>query len=289
MYSGNSMSTSLSAVQSYRCRIFTIVLCAVLIGGISTEVSAQAVAGPEVSLDVDDPRPVAEAVQSLVKKYGYQITYEDPPFVYQGDLADRNVKGLKDRIPAGGALSLRFTPSSRMSTPTDMAGLLEKLLQVHAVSDTGGHFRLVQNEQVFHVIPSEAKDPNGSWVSKSSILDAAISLPNKERAEMAMLEEICAAVGAATHTRVVVGTIPGNAILPHRGMLSAENEIARSVLMRALDGTNRRLTWILLYDPNDREYFLNILVVPTQFGSSSAPGSNSASTDSLKSQNQPQK
>jgi hypothetical protein len=280
MVSGNPVSICSSAVQRYRCKTLVTALCALLIGGISTEARAEAVPGPVVSLDVDDPRPMAEAVQSLVKTYGYQITYEDPPFVYQGDLADRNVKGFKDRIPAGAALSLRFTPSSRMITPTDMAGLLEKLLQVHAVSDKGGHFRLVQNEQVFHVIPSEAKDPNGSWVSKSSILDAAISLPSKERTGMAMLEDICAAIGAAAHTRVMVGTIPNNVILPYRGMLSAENESARGVLMRTLDGSNRRLTWILLYDPSGREYFLNILLVPNQFASSIAPPSNGAPADS---------
>ncbi len=41
-------------------------------------------------------------------------------------------------------------------------------------------------------------------------------------------------------------------------MLSAENESARSVLVRALDGTHRRLTWALGYGPDERTYYLSV-------------------------------
>jgi hypothetical protein len=47
-------------------------------------------------------------------------------------------------------------------------------------------------------------------------------------------------------------------------LLSAENESARSVLMRALDGTHSRLTWILMYDPDAKDYWLNIAFVPNR-------------------------
>lgn len=277
MYSGTSAS-SFSAMQSYRYKILVIVLGAALIGSLSMVVRAQTVTeqGKTVSLAVDDPRPVAEAVLTLVKEYGYQITYEDPPYVYQDDLKDRYVKGFKDRIPAGGALSVSVTPSSGMSTSADMAGLLQKLLQAHTVADRGGHFRLVQNDQVFHVLPFEVKDHNGNWGSQTSILDAAISLPNKERTGMAMLEDICAAVGAASHTSVLVFSFPPNIIIPYQGVLAAENESARSVLMRVLDGTKRRLTWTLFYDPSGKLYYLSILPVPDRMPSAPNPGATAA-------------
>jgi hypothetical protein len=281
MYSGASAS-SFSVIQSYRRKILVIAFGAALIGGLSVVVRAQEVAeqGKLVNLAVDDARPVAAAVQLLVEKYGYQITYEDPPYVHEGDLKDRYVKGFKDRVPAGGALNVSFTPSSGMSTATDMAGLLGKLLQAHAVADRGGHFRLVQIDQAFHVLPFEVKDRNGNWGPQTSILDAAISLPNKERAGMAMLEDICAAVGAAGHVHVVVGSIPANVILPYRSMLSAENESARSVLMRALDGTNTKLAWIIMYDPSDGRYWLNIVVVPHRMPSAPNPGATVATPTS---------
>jgi hypothetical protein len=101
-----------------------ITLGAVLIGSSSTAVRAAAGAGQVVNLAVDDPRPVAKAVLSLISQYGYQITYEDPPYAYQGDLADRYVNGFKDRIPAGGTLNVSFTPSSDMRNPADMVILI---------------------------------------------------------------------------------------------------------------------------------------------------------------------
>src|SRR3984893_19497801 len=40
------------------------------------------------TLTVQDPRPVAAAIQELEKRYGWQITYEDPPYVHYSDLTD---------------------------------------------------------------------------------------------------------------------------------------------------------------------------------------------------------
>jgi hypothetical protein len=251
-------------MRGFQRRIVAIALGAALISCLSMVVRAQAITeqGNSVNVAVDDGRPVALAVRLLIEKYGYQITYEDPPYVYDGDLKDRYVNGFKDRVPAGGALAINFAPSSAMTTSDDMAGLLKKLLQAHAGSDQGGHFRVVQNGQVFHILPSEVKDNSGNWGPQTSILDVAISLPNKERTGMATLEDICSAVGAAAHANIIVGSIPPNVILPYRGVLSAENETARSVLLRALDGTNRKLTWIIMFDPSDKRYWLNIVWVP---------------------------
>jgi hypothetical protein len=246
-------------MKGYGYELLMIVLSAFLSGGLRAQAVTEQ--GKVVSVTVDDARPVGQAVDLLMEKYGYRITYEDPPYVYQGDLKDRVVKGFKDQVPAGGALKVTFTPASGMGTSADMAGLLERVLQAQAVADKGGHFRLVQDDQVFHVVPFEVKDRRGHWVSHTSILDAAISLPGKERAGGVMLEDICAAVGVVTHAKVMVGAIPANVIIPYRGTLSAENESARKVLLRALDGTNRKLTWIMNYDPSGRIYFLNVLLV----------------------------
>ena len=267
--------SSLLKVRVLERRIVVIALGAALISSLSivgrAEVPAITEQGNSVHVVVDDPRPVALAVHLLIEKYGYRITYEDPPYAYDSDLKDRYVKGFKDRVPAGGALAIDFARSSVMTTSDDMAGILKKLLQAHSGLDKGGHFRVVQNGPVFHVLPSQVKDRSGNWVSQASILDVAISLPIKERTGMAILEDICSAIGAAAHVHIVVGSIPANVILPYRSMLSAENESARSVLMRALDGTSTKLTWILMFDPTDRKYWLNIEVVPHRTSSASTP------------------
>jgi hypothetical protein len=160
------------AATGLRRRLVSIVGAMLLFGSHPTVARAEAGTNQVIDVAVDDPRPVAKAVDSLMSLYGYRITYEDPPFMYAGDLADRYVNGFKDRIPAEGTLSVRFTPSAGMSTPSDMAGLLEKILQAHAIGDRGGRFRVIQDGQDFHVIPSEVKDREGNWVPQASIMNA---------------------------------------------------------------------------------------------------------------------
>jgi len=262
MHAGSSSVEGVPAQQRSLRTLLVVALCCLFISGTSGVARAETTAAQVVNLNVEGARPVAKAVESLIEKYGYQITYEDPPFVYQGDLAERNEAGFKDRIPSGDPLSVSFNSSSGMSSPDDMAGLLQKLLHAHESANRGGHFRLMQNSQVFHVTPNEVEDRDGNWAPQSSILDVAISLPEKERTGMDTLLDICAAVGRSSHVRVDVGTTPINVIAHYRSTLSANEESARSVLMRALDGTNRKLTWMLLYDPQGKSYVLNILVVP---------------------------
>ena len=40
------------------------------------------------TVTVQDPRPVAEAIQELENRYGWQITYEDPPYIHYSDITD---------------------------------------------------------------------------------------------------------------------------------------------------------------------------------------------------------
>src|SRR5262245_54420252 len=49
-----------------------------------------------VKLSVDDPRPVAKALERLEDKYGWRITYEDPRYAYPGDIEDVTTKVRKD-------------------------------------------------------------------------------------------------------------------------------------------------------------------------------------------------
>jgi hypothetical protein len=49
------------------------------------------------TLTVQDPRPVAKAIQELDKRYGRQITYEDPPYSRYSDMPDVTLQYRKDR------------------------------------------------------------------------------------------------------------------------------------------------------------------------------------------------
>jgi hypothetical protein len=125
---------------------------------------------------------------------------------------------------------------------------------------------LQQTEGVFHIVPAEVRDSQGKWVAHESILDAKISVPELEGPGAVLLDAICTAVSDATHTHVVLGHVPMNALADYRGVLAANDEPARSVLLRMLNGTHRRFSWLLEYDAGMPEYILGIVLVPDRAG-----------------------
>jgi hypothetical protein len=229
--------------------------------------------GSTATIEVNDPRPIAKAVQTLVSQYGYVITYEDPRYNYMGDLEDVTAKftrwnkrpemAPKIIVPAMGKITVSLPATSGLK---DVASALGVLAQQR--SEHGGHFRVQQSADVFHVIPTEARDPDGNWSANPSILDVPISLPAHDYSEHGMMQAICSAVGVLNHVEVHAGggdvglgiRPAGPETLYH---LEAKNESARTVLLRALStSSTRRRTWQLLYDYTVKAYYLNILEVP---------------------------
>jgi hypothetical protein len=204
-------------------------------------------------------RPIFGAVMTLDDEYGHFITYEDPPYAYEGDLGEASMKVRQalDQLMLG----------PPVDGSQDVGPVLNRLIQLSR--DQGGHFRVLQTGDVFHVVPTEVRDADGRWVSHPSILDTPISIPTADRAYHEMIEAICQAVGAAARVKVVgIGGVGGEGIHtiadpPPRFSLGAEQESARTVLMRTLAvAAPGRWTWFLLYDFDDRMYYLNISPVP---------------------------
>ena len=108
----------------------------------------------------------------LVARYGYVITFEDPRRTYEGDLQDVTALVRNDlnkyqfgrvpkvTVPRGGRLTLQL-PSSASATTQEMASVLDQLMRIQSRRSEGGHFRVIQDEDVFHILPTEVRDRNG--------------------------------------------------------------------------------------------------------------------------------
>jgi hypothetical protein len=226
------------------------------------------------SFTVESPRALSQAVLMLIQRYGYVITYEDAPLTYTGDFHDytseihsdlsylKKSGTVREIAPTRETLTLNLMSSGAMSDPNNMASVIEQILKEHAVLNRGGRFRLQQTEGVFHIVPTEVRDARGEWVSHGSLLNAAITIPEIEGPSAMLLDAICAAVSKATHTHVLVGHVPMNAVADYRGVLAANGEPARNVLLRMLNGTERKFSWMLDYAPAMQQYYLSIVLVP---------------------------
>lgn len=239
-----------------------------------------------VTMTVSDPRPVESAVLMLVSRFGYVITYEDPPYSYEGDLQDVTTQVRKDLanyppgkapkviVPAGDVLSLSVPTSSTVDAAS-LATVLEKLVHTQSHNRHGAHFRVEQSGDVFHVVPTEWRDRDGNWIQRGSIFDTPISFPPQDLSAFEMLTAICKAVSTAAHVHVVVGA--GAEWFSGRYRVGADNEPAEDVLMRALTNLEAKMTWVLLYDSGQpvKSYFLSLVAVPDSGSAASKPMSAS--------------
>lgn len=221
-----------------------------------------------ILLDAEGPRPLAEATKALIDKYGVAISYEDPQYVAQEDLQDvtalgsnESDKGGSNRhpviVPTGGIL--RVTTDSK-----DVASIINQLVSVQNNAEHGGKFRVIKTGNFFHIVPSEVKHPDGNWGSHESTMDTRISIPAGNRNARDTIATICESLGKVAGVVVDPGFIMINSDAP-KFDFEANNESARSVLMRALAITHLNYTWFLYYGDKglgNSGYVLNLIPIP---------------------------
>ncbi len=146
-----------------------------------------------IKLSVGNPRPVAAAVLLLEENCGCVITYEDPRYAHSSEMNDVTETVRKDLdkykpgeaprviVPMGGPLAVDYEALPGTKVPINTRATIEKLLSSHANAGGPGRFRLEQQGETFHVIPTAFKNSFGDMTPQESPLDTVISFPAQER------------------------------------------------------------------------------------------------------------
>lgn len=227
------------------------------------------------SLSVNDARPVKLAAETLEKKYGWIITYEDPPYTHESELIDVTEKVRRDLdkfkpgqapkvfAPKGGELAVEYDIEPNTKKPVDSAAVVQQLLDAYGIAVNPGVFRLERDGQRLHIVVAVSKNEDGVLVSRQSILDTVIAVPAQKRNGLKLLDAICAAISDARGIRVVVGGAPLNLFYRYQTESGAKNQRARDFLTNELDRITGqpKLSWQLLYSATMKAYYLNIHVV----------------------------
>lgn len=240
--------------------------------GLVAAILGNASASPK-NITVQSGRPVAEAIQELEKKYGWQITYEDPPYVYYGDLTDvsdidwpgvpvRSPPQLqlaresgghhRTLVPKGGSLSFTLP-----SADPDELGAVEALLKSYNESHRGFEFAVVQGDGLVHVVPRQARGLSGNLEPVKPVLDTVITIEPRGRTSYALLEEVFKKISMATGTHVGLGTVSANMLFRSKTTIGGSGRTARSILEQWILEEDDGLSWGLLCDA-ENECALNV-------------------------------
>jgi hypothetical protein len=210
-------------------------------------------------------RPVADAIRVIERLYGWPITYEDPPWLYAGDLEDvtsrvrNDGKSAGDGVPRilrprGGTFvfrgdNLQPPPLNKRSPEAAARAAIFEMLKSYSASIGGVEiFTLTDSDGLFHVIPVQRKDSSGKLEKIVPLLDTPVSIPGKPTTLSALVNGICRSLtesaGTSVGTWMAVNSSPTYiAVNP--------GESARSVLSRASAEQKPPgpLSWALLYIP----------------------------------------
>ena len=256
--------------------------------GLLAVVYGQQVAREGVILSETGPRPLAKAAEALEGRYGIPVSYEDPAYVYDGDIVDFTDPAYKISHPGiralgvkSGSVVLRGNLSASVRSPADAISLFQSLLDDHVRAGNPGEFALVQSGDGVVIVPTKVRDANGILSPDQSPLEVRISFPEQERTANEAMDAICGAILANSGKKVVLGmdpfggirsTDPRGARATYYVTIGATNEPARSVLQRTLAGLQwanpsikspiLKMAWRLLYDPGERAYALNVHQLP---------------------------
>lgn len=209
-------------------------------------------------LVVSDPRPVKAAITHLEKRYGWLVTYEDPPYMYAGEL--ENVS----QVPGNVVMDLR-TEQLVLLQPLPVAApqpiaLLSEVIDADSVRVGATRFGLRSSSLGSHIVPVAYRSSSGEWTTTTSVLDAQISMSIEEVTVQKYLERFCTALSQASGRAVRLATVPSRLLTSRVISLSANNQVASEILIAALQSLNTSLTWRLLYSPESgRGYYLNIV------------------------------
>lgn len=211
-------------------------------------------AAGRVRIDANSPRPLAQVLDALRKKYGWVVNYEDPQYVSSVDLAPAPDTDLQSQVPAGGPFSVEFPAAA-----PDQEKTLRLVVDSYNRSKNPGHFELRGNGQgSFFVVGTSAHDEKGGVSPQQVLFDIPVTLPTEERTITDTVNLICQQITAQSHITVTLGVSPRSLLDRSAVKVGGTKVPAREVLLQSLAATHHNLYWRLLFDPNSKGYFLSI-------------------------------
>jgi hypothetical protein len=225
--------------------------------------------GDTVRIFANAPRPLAQVLDALEKKYWWKVSYEDPRFTSDLDLFDdvdplylEAHPGARALIPGGGAFSVDFPAGPAPGKPPDEYSTLQVIIDAYNHSGNPGRFEIRSDGKGnFDVVGVAAYDKSGHLVQQKPVLDLAITVSPQQRSARDAIDLIRQALAERVGAQVGDGAWGSQFMREVLVTVGGREESARTVLWRTLSTISSNdgdLRWRFFYDPDSGEYWLNV-------------------------------
>jgi hypothetical protein len=225
-----------------------------------------------VTITANGPRPLELAVSRLSDEYGWIVDYEDPPYG-PSDVVDATTPQLRAQNPKGKRVTMvksaefqsHFREDRNESDPiASEARVLETVVSDYERNMRIGRFSVrAEGTRRFSVVGTGVLNDAGASNLTRPLLDTPVSVPLETQTAARALDTILAALTTQSRTRVSAGMVPVNLLTQTSVTVGGEHVAVRTLLRQVLSSIGHPLRWELLYDPDERAYFFNVLPVRT--------------------------
>jgi len=228
-----------------------------------------------IIVDVIDARPLSAALQLVSAEYEFPLdmTYEDPRYVYEGDLVGLTPTMLGLR--GNKVLSTIIAVSGKSKTRENFVEAIATLVEIQNTSGDGARFRVEESSDIIHILPVAFRGETGRVVGQDAILDTRITIEAQQLSGLGMLRAIQEAIslssggtfssepGRLLGNTLHAGRVPLSMLSNYRGVLEAKDEPAREVIMRMLRAVDSGPAWQLFvtFEPTYKNYWINIRAI----------------------------
>lgn len=218
----------------------------------------------KTTVSANEPRPLRQAVEALAQEYGWTVDYEDPVYS-EADAIERTDLAFlashpaeKQHLVLGHRFKSEFPDSTTSGTSvSEEKAILQKVIDDYNKSGNPGKFTLLdEGGGRFAVVGT-----NAGGGQAPGILESLISIDGKATNGSWVLTKICDTLTSTSGLQVRLLQYPLNVLVRTQVNPRAENERARDILRDVLSQAPQKLMWSLLYDIDDKTYYLNLLPV----------------------------
>ncbi len=187
-------------------------------------------------LSINTFRPLDAIATRLESQFGIAVSAEDPMFQFRGDMMDISPEVPRLRpgtlVPARWGFEVRF-PIKPDGSPQNVRELLAAIV-TEANLRSPFAYRLDEIGGGFFFVPTRTRDAQGKPIAMTPLLDRPVTIPLGVRAIHESAALMAADLSRQTGLRVSCcqSSVAGYPWGMQEGLFSANNEPARSVLMR---------------------------------------------------------